>query len=450
MKINYSRLNDSLEINKQQIQLSIAPKTTKEDKDYKYRIDPIVPVGIAQNLILQNNRLDKAIRILAQDVILNEITYLSEKENENEELVASFWKNNINELYKQLQEYYSYGFGASEIIFDKKTGLPVELYQIPAETVFIKQESKRDSKTGEIHYSYYAIQKIDGKKDVKMKLSRFQYDKEDDDLPTCLWLGGGKTSEFYEVPYWLPAFNSISAKVALDELNAKKINEGNLMSGILVIKRPPAMEGEKEKTKSDLEEQMQEAGTGILTLDLESYNTDIPLEVQYVPISEQNYTYLSELADRCDEDILACFSIPKVRLMIDDVTESMNSQKSNTIYEIYTKSLENEQLPFEIEINKFNKKYFKYTGVVNIETPIFSDKKEVEVTSILNLFNNGILTLGETIKAVSVYYPKLALEYNDTNPLFNERYYNGRILGMNEYPSEDFKEVEGVMKWLKS
>lgn len=103
MMINFSQLNTGLEINKQQIQSSIVPKTSKEDKDYKYRIDPIVPVGIAQSLIMQNNRLDKAIRILAQDVILNEITYLSEKEDANEELVASFWKNNINELYKQLQ-----------------------------------------------------------------------------------------------------------------------------------------------------------------------------------------------------------------------------------------------------------------------------------------------------------------------------------------------------------
>ena len=444
MKINYTPLNSSLDINKRQIQMSIAPKTTKEDKDYKYRIDPIVPVSIAQNLILQNNRLDKSIRILAQDVILNEFTYLSDTENEIENTVSSFWKNNINELYKQLQEYYSYGFGASEIIFDEKTGLPKELYQIPAETLFIKQESNRDGT-----YSYYAIQKIDGKSDVKMKLSRFEYDQEDDDLPVCFWLGGGKTSEFYEIPYWLPAFNSISAKVALDELNAKKINEGNLMSGILVIRRPPAFEGQKEKTKKDLEDQMTDAGTGILVMDLESFNADIPLEVQYVPISEQNYSYLSELADRCDEDILACFSIPKVRLMIDDVTESMNSQKSNTIYEIYTKSLENEQLPFEIEINKFNRKYFKYTGVIDIETPIFSDKKDVEVTSILNLFNNGILTLGETIKAVSVYYPKLALEYNETNPLFNGRYYNGRLLGTNEYSSEEFSEIEGVMKWFQ-
>ena len=38
--------------------MSIAPKTSKEDEKYKYRIDPLVPVSIAQNLILQNNRLD--------------------------------------------------------------------------------------------------------------------------------------------------------------------------------------------------------------------------------------------------------------------------------------------------------------------------------------------------------------------------------------------------------
>ena len=154
MKINYTPLNNSLDINKRQIQMSIAPKTTKEDKEYQNRIDPIVSVTISQNLILQNNRLDKAIRILAQDVILNEINYLSDKESDIEQTVASFWKNNINELYKQIQEFYSYGFGASEIIFDKKTGLPVELYQIPDETVFIKQESNRDGT-----YSYYAIQK---------------------------------------------------------------------------------------------------------------------------------------------------------------------------------------------------------------------------------------------------------------------------------------------------
>ncbi len=63
MKINHPTLNESLKIDKRQIQLSIAPKTSKEDKDYKYHIDPIAPVSMAQNLILQNNHPEKSICI---------------------------------------------------------------------------------------------------------------------------------------------------------------------------------------------------------------------------------------------------------------------------------------------------------------------------------------------------------------------------------------------------
>ena len=450
MKIEYPVLNQSLEIAKSQIKSELTPNTSKEDGNYKLRIDPFIPVRVAESLILQNNRLDKSIRILAQDVILNEFTYLYEGESEIEELVMEFWRNNLNELYKQIQEFYAYGFGASEIIFDKKTGYPKKLYQIPAKTLFINEEKTVDE-NGEKVSSYYAIQSMMGKQDVKMRLSRFNYTEDDDELPVCFWLGGGKTSDFYEIPYWLPAFNSISAKVSLDDLNAKKINEGNLLSGILTVIRPPVTK-QDEDINDTLEEQMSDAGTGILTLELQSFNTDIPFDVKYIPISEQNYQYLSDLSSRCDEDILACFSIPKVRLMIDDQTESMNSQKSNTIYEIYTKALNNEQMPFEIQINKFNRKYFEYNGIVDIETPIFSDKKEIEVASILQLWNNGILTLGETIKAVSVLYPHLQLEYNEANPTYAERYYNGNLLGIepNTDDLNEFEDIGDLIAYLES
>ena len=40
MKVNFSRLNNGLEINKKQIQARIAPKTRKEDNDYKYKLYP--------------------------------------------------------------------------------------------------------------------------------------------------------------------------------------------------------------------------------------------------------------------------------------------------------------------------------------------------------------------------------------------------------------------------
>lgn len=84
-------------------------------------------------------------------------------------------------MYKQTHKFYSYSYRTSEIIFDEKTGRPKELYQIPAKTVTIKQEVNGDGR-----FSYYAIQEIVRKPAIKMKLSRFKYDTEDDDLPTCL------------------------------------------------------------------------------------------------------------------------------------------------------------------------------------------------------------------------------------------------------------------------
>ena len=451
MKVEYPIINQSLEIAKQQIKSELAPVTQKEDATYKLRIDPFIPVRVAESLILQNNKLDKSIRILSQDVILNDFSFLTEDTFEIEDTVVDFWKSNLNELYKQIQEYYSYGFGVSEIIFDKKTGLPKKLYQIPAKSVFIHEERSKDIETGEIISSYYAIQQVTGKKDVKMRLSRYNYTEDDDDLPVCFWLGGGKTSEFYDVPYWLPAFNSISAKVSLDELNAKKINEGNLMSGILTVVRPPVRLNE-EPIDDNLDKQMSEAGTGILTLELQSFNTEIPFDVKYIPISEQNYDYLSRLAEQCDDDVLACFSIPKIRMMNASEKESMNSNKSDVVYEVYTKSLENEQMPFEIQINKFNKKYFDYTGIVNIETPIFSDKKEIEVDLILKLFNNGMLTIGQSINAISILYPHLDMAVDENNPLYTDRYYNGNLLGIepntDDLPNQ-FKDVRDLIAYLQ-
>ncbi len=435
MKINYEKINPDLDINKSQIKEAISPKSSKLDTTgFTTVIQPIVPVNIAKNLILQNNRLDKCIRILAQDVILNDFTFLSEDEKEDDhDRIINFWQENKDEIFKQGQEYYAYGFGASEVIFDDE-GYPVKLFQIPSETLFISQETNPDG-----GYRYYAIQKVNGKS-LKMRLSRFKYGPEDDDLPVCMWWGKGRTSEFYEIPYWIPAFNSISAKVALDELNAKKINEGNLLSGILTVVAPPLRKGE-ETVEETLQDQMKAAGTGILTLQLTQFDEDVPLDVKYIPITESNYDYLSDLSKECDQDILACFSIPKVRLMIDDVTESMNSNKSDTIYEIYTKSLAAEQLPFENEINRFNQRYFNYDGVVDIEVPIFADKKETEISSILKLFDKGILTLGETINAIKPYYPSLDIQFNESNPIYNERYYNGNLLGIEENTDDDFNEL---------
>ena len=445
MKINHiNKINPQYSINKAQIQSAIHRETVKQDGKYQNRLYPLISVDLCDNLILQNVLLNKSIITLSKDIILNDFTYLEENTEINKQQVETFWENNKNELYQQIIDYYSYGFGASEIVFNNQ-GEPVKLYQIPANTLYIKQELNRD---GSI--SYYAVQQVTGRPDVKMRLSHFNYTDEDNELPVCLWIGGGRQNDFFDYPIWISAFNYISASVSLEMLNAKKLSDGNLMSGILIIKKPPANPND-DTVEETLEEKMEDSGTGLMTLELTTFNPNIPLEVQYVKISEDNYQYLNQLAEQCDEKILAIFAVPKIRLMIDNTTESMNSQKSNTIYEIYTKELNNNQIPFEIIINKFNKKYFDYTGLVDIETPIFSDKKELEVNNIITLFNNGLITLGEAINRVKILFPELKIEFNENNPLYQDRYYNGNPLGfnMNDTSEKSINEIGELIDYFK-
>ena len=442
MRIEYQKINPTYEINKRQIHDAKEPITKKlNDQDSYTRITPLIPVGVAKNLILSNDLLYTCIETQAQDIILNEIKILNEELENPQQQIIDFWNTeNIYELYLAVQDRTSYGYGALEIIFNS-FGLPVGLKQISAETITISVETNPYSQK----QSYYCLYN-NGTTHEKMKLSRFDYTPEDDQLKTVLWLGGGRVSDFYDIPCWLPAFNKISADALLDELNAKKINDGNLISGILTVISPPMNKPEineetgevttvtgKEQIDNTLHEQMSEAGTGILTLHLQQLTAELPLNVQYIPITESNYDYLRNLAEDCDNSILRLFKIPKVRLMIDDVKESMNSSKTDAIWEIYTKELISLQRVYEGIINKFNFKYFRIETVVDIEVPVFSDKKQIELTTAKDLFNNGLLTLNQALMIVKNYYPELDIE---EDRLLDGRYYNGQVLGMANYEEE--------------
>ena len=454
MRINYEKIGN-YSINKRQLQDELDKQTVKIDTaENSNMLKPLIPVTVAKQLIYSNDVLEKCIRTLSQDTILSEMKFMNLDGEEAPSNVIDFWNvENIYQLYLAVQEYYSYGFGACEIIYNEKKE-PKKLAQIPAESLYIKKEQYRNDE-GELLTSHYAMQQI-GTHHIQMRLSHFDYTEDDQELPICLWIGDGKTSDFYNVPYWLPAFNKVSANITLDELNAKKIEEGNLLSGILTVITPPLQSQFNEETgefeeiegrkqiENTLQEQMSNAGTGIMTLHLEQLTADLPLNVNYIPISEQNYDYLAKLADDCDESVLRCFSVPKIRLMIDDVKESMNSNKSDTIWEIYTKVLEVEQMPFESIINRFNMKYLEYDGLVNITTPIFSEKRKIEISNIIKLFNTGLLTLGEAIMQLKKYYTDLNTDIDENNPLYNERYFKGQVMGF----SGDIRNNEADLEEL--
>lgn len=441
---NIPKINAQHSINKIAFDevLTIPAQTRKkDDADKGIFIKPYIPVQVCDNLIYQNVYLSKCITTFAEDMIYNDVN-LKNKDGitVGGEEVVEFWENNQEELCDTIKDYLSYGFGASEIIFDSRTGLPVELEEISAETLCIKLEKRYNEETQSYEQFPYALHKINGK-EVLLKLSHLTYPASDDELPTCLWIGSSRKSNYFNYPCWLECFNHVSASVSLDLLDAQKLADGNLISGILVIRKPPApITEDGEGVEDTLEEKMQNKGSGVFTLELTTLNPNIPLEVDYIQISESNYDYLKELSDKSDIKILATFKMPKARLLIDDTTESMNSNKTNTLYKIYSLELNNSQRPIEKLMQKFNWKYFEVTDKVEIVTPIFVDEKDIEATTTINLFDKGLVTLGQAIKKVQSIYP----EFNDdivdvdlNNPIYSERYYNGQPLGLTAPTDEE-------------
>lgn len=448
------KTNPQYNINKAIVEQAInPPKTSKPDDTNKgIRIYPYIDVGVCDNLILQNVLLNTCIEILSEDMTFNDILIKSEKDYSH---IIDFWETNQDELKNQVTDWISYGFGGSEIIYNTANEV-AEIKQIPAQTLYISKEKNHE--TGEI--IYYAVQQVTGKENVKMRLSHLldTYPESDKDLPECFWLGGGRRSSFYDYPLWITCFNNVSASVSLDMLDAQKLADGNLISGVLVIKRPPMPNIDGDDLDETLQEKMENHGSGVFTFELTSLNPDIPLSVDYIQISESNYSYLKELSDKCDSRILATFKIPKARLLIDDTTESMNSNKTNTLYKIYTKELNNRQRPLENNMRRFNWTYFECQDKLEIETPVFVDDKEVEAQTITGLFNNGLITLGQAIEKVAGIYPDFnEIEIDYDNPIYNERYYNGNPLGLTEpteaeqsfYDITEFIDAQQIEETLK-
>ena len=439
---NYSLIKSSIDEAEQLELQHISEKLDETQYGYIY---PPVHQGITDFILKNNGRLRKCTDVLAQDTILQDYIYKdSNGDNVIDESINQFWnKRNKYNLYLAVMERYQYGYGACEIIF--KDNLPFELVQIPAKTMVIQKEEKSSGER-----IYYAVQMElnSGKKRFRLYNLLDTYSEEDNnELGVVLWLGGGTTHRFYDIPVWYSDTDTILGNINLQILNAQQINDGNNISGVLNICGPPQRPNQQGVTvEEQLRTQMRNTGTGILVSYLETPNKDFPLSFDFIQISNNNWEYLENYSKSCDDKMLSNYSIPKVRLMIDDTTESMNSNKSDTIWQIYAISLNYEQYSNELLIQDFNTLFFEKDYELDMQIPIFSDKRQIELTTVKDLFNAGLLTLGQAITKVSEFYPELNVEIDDEymdNPLLNERYYNGNALGFNDYPTID-DEVENT------
>ena len=197
----------------------------------------------------------------------------------------------------------------------------------------------------------------------------------------------------------------------------------------------------QERTRKEvISDELSSASSGTAVIFTESNR---PVTLDYVGLTNNNGSYLQDLGVNCQQAVLNDYNIPLVRLMINTDKESMNSDKTKSIWEIYTLNLKNEQKPFRQFIKEILYELYSLDINVDISTPIFSDRREIEVGLLSQAWNDGALTLKQYITGLSEYIKTIDLnEYDFT---INPDIWDYRKLDMNtDMSTEDIELIESI------
>lgn len=423
----------------------------KEDTaTYGIELKPPVPMRDCKYVFDNSSYVAKCCRILAKDIILNKITLISENE-ENDIVVKKIQDNlteNIMELYYMLIDYYYAGWGALEYATGRHR---FKLKQIPINTcrIIIVQFQQRE---------YYLLeQKIETKVNY-FKIMGEEYPPifshfNGEVLGDCCLIGGDNFYQFFATPLWVQEKDKIFTEIAISNKNYNTISNGNIATGILNINLEPQplkpVEYDdngnkivKPSREQVIADEITNTDSGIAVVFTESNR---PITFDFTNIENNNYEYLETQQERAEQSVLNCYGIPLARLMINTEKESMNSNKTQSIWEIYTLDLSTEQSRIKEFIRELIFELYSLKVEVEIELPIFSDRREIEINNILNEWDKGILTLKQTITALAEYTDVIDLnEYDFTvnEDLWDYRNIQGLYDLLNEVDMLKLDEVE--------
>ena len=456
MKINFKNQVDSNIIN---IQKSIAENLKNADYFVAESTDtatagvelkPPVPMSDCKFVYDNSSYVAKCCRVLAKDIILNKITLTSATE-ENDNVVQKIQDNlvaNVVELYNMLIDYYYAGCGAVEYAYGKHR---FSLKQIPINTTKIIRISIQGNE-------YYLL-----KQQIQTTVNYFKIMGEDyplefthydgKELGDCAILGGDNFYQFFATPLWVQERDKIFTEIAISSRNYQTISNGNIATGILNVNLEPQLvkpvqyddNGNliQEKTREEtIAEELTQTDSGIAVVFTESNR---PITFDFTNIENNNYSYLESLQEKAEQSVLNCYNIPLARLMINTEKESMNSNKTQSIWEIYTLDLRTEQSKIKEYIKELIYELYTIDVDVDIEVPIFSDRREIEINNILAEWNAGVLTLRQTIEALAEYTDVIDLNQYDWTiheDLWDYRQIQGYYELLNEVDLLKLEEIE--------
>ena len=215
----------------------------------------------------------------------------------------------------------------------------------------------------------------------------------------------------------------ILTSIGIDDNNYNTVVNGNINNSLLIIGVEPEYKFDEENDSTLLKAQSIKdeltSGNGVGVVFAESNK---PITTDYVKFDGKNNKEEQEILKNCQEDILNIYQIPRIRLLDNTETESMNSEKSKALWEIYTLNLQNMQGDFFIFIKEFLYDLYRENYTIKCDVPVFADNKETVVNTLINLFANDGLTLGEFIDGVANNTDFVDLdEYDLTKPKYQLR-----------------------------
>lgn len=414
-------------------------------------LKPPVSMNDCKYVFDNSSYVAKCCRILAKDIILNDLTLVNVDDPKYDIPVQKIQDNlqeNIMELYNMLVDYYYAPYGAVEYATGKHK---FKLKQIPVNTTKIIKANQGQSE-------FYLL-----KQQINSTVNYFKIMGEEYPpnlshydgkvLGDCSLMGGDNFYQFFATPLWVQEKDKIFTEIAISNKNYNTISNGNLATGILNINLEPQPlkpvqfdeNGEPVKTKSREEiiaEELTNTDSGIAVVFTESNR---PITFDFTNIENSNYEYLENLQEKAEQSVLNCYNIPLARLMINTEKESMNSNKTQSIWEIYTLDLKTEQSRIKEFIKELVYKIYEIRVEVEIEVPIFSDRREIEINNIINQWQNGLLTLRQTIEGLSEYSNVIDLNDYDWSiheDLWDYRQIQGYYELLNEVDLLKLEEVE--------
>ena len=376
-------------------------------------INPPVPFTTCEYIYLNCADVFNSCNILKDDLLYGDIE-VYDKEDNAIKSITNILNENKDELKNLLIDYnfagcaiLEYGFSEREFFINQ---LPISTCRFvkTGQGRIIEQKLNNTKHYFKIMGEYYPIDFT-------------HYDKQK--LGYCTVFSGDNIYSLFKVPKWYPLKKKILTSIGIDDNNYNTVVNGNINNSLLIIGVEPEYKFDEENDSTLLKAQSIKdeltSGNGVGVVFAESNK---PITTDYVKFDGKNNKEEQEILKNCQEDILNIYQIPRIRLLDNTETESMNSEKSKALWEIYTLNLQNMQGDFFIFIKEFLYDLYRENYTIKCDVPVFADNKETVVNTLINLFANDGLTLGEFIDGVANNTDFVDLdEYDLTKPKYQLR-----------------------------